>query len=420
MSGKTKKRSNSKNRHDIEYVDSFKPMIDDLTDEPKTKEKFKFKAKNPKQQRAWENLHDNLVNFLIGEVGSGKTYLAVAYAVKMLQEKKVKKVVLLRPATVNSLENIGYLKGTLDDKVAPLVIPMIAIFEELLGKELVEEYCKRGIIQPYSIAYIEGLTYKKSIVLVDEYQNTSSEMLRAILTRIDDTSQCIVMGDEHQIKLDNPMISASKDVARFKDKKGIGFIEFNDNEIVRGKITELIESCYDKKLKVNFKIEPKEENKVVLDNSSISLIDWDKYEEISPSQFAFNNIQKDIRNIERLLEDAFSKNDVDKVTEYTNTLKELKYNFKEIQDLVEEERNKYNGISEGFLYGGESTLDSNLEINRESLGLNFKSVDNQFDPIELKDVLPKEEYDKIKDLKIYGVETKIDFPNTSYNAEDGV
>lgn len=312
MSGKTKKRSNSKNRHDIEYVDSFKPMIDDLTDEPKTKEKFKFKAKNPKQQKAWESLHDNLVNFLIGKVGSGKTYLAVAYAVKMLQEKKVKKIVLLRPATVNSLEQIGFLKGTLEDKVSPLILPMKSIFEELLGKVVLEQYMEREVIQPYSIAYVEGMTYKNSIVLVDEYQNTSSEMLRAILTRIDDTSQCIVMGDEHQIKLDNPMISASKDVARFKDKKGIGFIEFEDHEIVRGKITELIESCYDKKPKMQFKIEPKEENKVY------HVYDFYK----------------------------------DKIVEG-------------IQDLVEQERNKYDGISEGFLYGGESTVDSSLEINRD-------------------------------------------------------
>lgn len=293
MSGKTKKRSNSKNRHDIEYVDSFKPMIDDLTDEPKTKEKFKFKAKNPKQQRAWENLHDNLINFLIGKVGSGKTYLAVAYAVKMLQEKKVKKIVLLRPATVNSLEQIGFLKGTLEDKVSPLILPMKSIFEELLGKVVLEQYMERGVIQPYSIAYVEGMTYKNSIVLVDEYQNTSSEMLRAILTRIDDTSQCIVMGDENQIKLDNPMISASKDVARFKDKKGIGFIEFNDNEIVRGKITELIESCYDKKPKMQFNIEPKENNKV-----------YHVYD--------------------------FHKNKT----------------IKEIQSMVEQERKKYDGISE--------------------------------------------------------------------------
>lgn len=208
-------------------------------------ESFKPRTKN--QALAYEMLQNNSINFLIGTVGSGKSHLAVHYALNQLLSKKIKQIVLIRPATVNSFEQLGFLKGDMQEKISPLVLPMKKIAEDLIGKIKFQELMDQEKIQPYALAYIEGMTYKNSIILLDEFQNTIPSMLQAFLTRIDDSSQAIVMGDKKQIKLDDPTLSASHDIERFKGVKGIGFMEFEECDIVRGKITKIVESCYSNK-----------------------------------------------------------------------------------------------------------------------------------------------------------------------------
>jgi phosphate starvation-inducible PhoH-like protein len=235
---RSKKRNN-----DIPKLKSM-PSEKDFDGKSFDLKEIKFKPRNEKQKLAWQVMSENEVSFIIGEVGSGKTKLATLKALQLLQEKKYKKIILLRPVTVSETEQLGFLKGDMDDKIAPLILPMRATIEEEVGKLGFESLLEQEKIIPYSLAHVEGLTYKNAIVILDEFQNTTPEVLKMVLTRIDDTSKAFILGDRKQIKLRKKSMSASHDTERFRDVQGIGFVEFDKKDIVRGKITKLIMSCY--------------------------------------------------------------------------------------------------------------------------------------------------------------------------------
>ncbi len=213
-----------------------------------SKPTIKFEPRNEKQAYGWNLIEEKPISMIIGSVGSGKTKLACMKALELLinNPKLYKRIVFLRPTCISDTEQLGYLKGDMDEKIAPLILPMKAIYEddEVLGKMGYENMVKNGKIQPYSLGHVEGLTYKKTIVLLDEFQNTTPDVLKMIMTRVDDSSKLIIMGDKNQIKLPNKQDSAAYDINRFRKSKMVGFCEFNKNEIVRGKITKEIYSCY--------------------------------------------------------------------------------------------------------------------------------------------------------------------------------
>lgn len=212
----------------------------------KTPKVDKFQPRNKKQEDCFNLTKRNAISFIIGKVGSGKTTIACHSAIEQLLDNtnEFKKIILLRPVTTSKREQLGFLKGGLDEKIAPLMLPMKNVFIELIGEQAYEKFVEEGKIVEWALAYIEGLTYKNSILILDEFQNIDKETLRGVMTRIDDTSKLFILGDHEQIKLADPENSASHDTKRFENTEGISLTTFLDHEIVRGRITRTVESCY--------------------------------------------------------------------------------------------------------------------------------------------------------------------------------
>lgn len=205
---------------------------------------IKFKPRNDKQILALETIEKNKITFLKGAVGSGKTVLAVYYALEALRKREISKIVILRPATVKSVEAIGFLSGDMQEKIAPLVRSVIQPMEEFTSKEHVAAMVEDGVIEPYALAYTQGLTYKNAVVIFDEFQNTTFDLLTMVMTRIDDRSKLIILGDENQITLDDPSISCVHDIGCFKRaRKDIRIVEFVEEDIERAEITKIVYSC---------------------------------------------------------------------------------------------------------------------------------------------------------------------------------
>ena len=225
------------------------PYINDVNEKDFCDNKtIKIVPRNQRQKEALESLNNNHCTFLIGGVGGGKTHLAVSFALQQLIEKKVKNIILLRPATVHHREQLGFLKGDMQEKIAPLVAPMRIIAEKSLGKEGYARLEESGAIQAYSLAHFEGHTCESSIVILDEFQNTESELLYTVLTRITDDSKVIIMGDIGQCKLRDKLKSAFHDIDELlTEVDSLGIVEFLDSDIVRGKFTKAIAQAYKKR-----------------------------------------------------------------------------------------------------------------------------------------------------------------------------
>lgn len=221
------------------------PSAKDFTFSMKTP--VEFNPRNQKQKECFNSLENFAINFIIGKVGSGKTHIAVYKALQLLQESQVKKIVLLRPANTTKREHLGFLKGGLEEKVDPLILPMKNLIVEAVGELNYEKLVESKTVQPFALEYIEGLTYKNSAVIVDEFQNMDIETLRAIMTRIDDSSYLFILGDIEQIKLKNENDSSAHYIHLFTKSKLINITEFGDNDIVRGRITKEVERCFKEK-----------------------------------------------------------------------------------------------------------------------------------------------------------------------------
>ena len=241
------------------------------------KQPINFIARNPKQKKAYNSVLSNPITFLIGSVGSGKTTIGVTSALALLMDKnsQYKKIVLLRPVTTSETEQLGFLKGGMEEKIAPLMLPLKNVIEKLIGNLGFMSLVESGKIEPFAINYVEGITYEQTIVLIDEFQNINPSTLKSILTRITDDSKVIVMGDKNQIKLQDPSQSSALDTDRFKGRKGIKVIEFLEEDIVRGEITKLVESCYPKEIKKDNLFKTK------TNQSEYKLFCSDKFEEYS-------------------------------------------------------------------------------------------------------------------------------------------
>lgn len=195
-------------------------------------------AKNYAQSTYLESLHRNQITFAVGPAGTGKTYIATAYAAKLLYDKSISKIIVSRPA-VEAEESLGFLPGELSEKFAPYLAPIRDIFESLLGKSFVEYCIKSGDIEPIPLAYMRGRTFENSVVLLTEAQNTTPTQMKLILSRIGENCQYIVEGDISQkdIKGKSGMEDA---IERFSHIDGVEVVQFLDHDIVRSKLCKQI------------------------------------------------------------------------------------------------------------------------------------------------------------------------------------
>ena len=183
--------------------------------------------------------------FGIGPAGTGKTYLAVSMAVRALVEKKVSRIVLTRPA-VEAGERLGFLPGTLQEKIDPYLRPLYDALYDMLDMERVDRHIERGVIEIAPIAFMRGRTLNDSFVILDEAQNTTPEQMKMFLTRIGFNSKAVITGDITQIDLPSGRLSGLIEARNvISGVEGISFIHFNDRDVVRHPLVQRIVRAYE-------------------------------------------------------------------------------------------------------------------------------------------------------------------------------
>lgn len=198
------------------------------------------------QKKYIESIDQNTIVLGIGPAGTGKTYLAVAMAVKAFRNHEIKKIILTRPA-VEAGEKLGFLPGDLQDKVDPYLRPLYDALFDMFGAESFQRYMEKGIIEVAPLAYMRGRTLDEAFIILDEAQNTTSEQIKMFLTRLGNESKMVITGDITQIDL--PDSRRSGLVEAMKVLKGIDDIcihKFTEKDVVRHKLVQDIIKAYEK------------------------------------------------------------------------------------------------------------------------------------------------------------------------------
>src|SRR5450432_1580808 len=202
--------------------------------------------KTVNQRRYLEAMERNDLVFGIGPAGTGKTYLAVAMAVSALLNKQVSRIVLTRPA-VEAGERLGFLPGTLQEKVDPYLRPLYDALYEMLDNERVEKLLERNVIEVAPLAFMRGRTLSDSFIILDEAQNTTAEQMKMVITRQGFNSKMVVNGDVTQIDLPTGRRSGLIDATEvLKGVEGISFVQFDDKDVVRHTLVQRIVRAYER------------------------------------------------------------------------------------------------------------------------------------------------------------------------------
>lgn len=206
-------------------------------------------ARTPNQRKLTEKFDSNDLLFAVGPAGSGKTYTAIALAVRALKNKEVRRIILSRPA-VEAGEKLGFLPGDMKEKIDPYLQPLYDALLDMLPAEKVKSHIETGIIQIAPLAFMRGRTLNDAIVILDEAQNTTNHQIKMFLTRMGLNTKMIITGDITQIDLPPRQKSGLIDaVETLKGIKGIEVVEFNKNDIVRHSLVQSIVEAYEKKSK---------------------------------------------------------------------------------------------------------------------------------------------------------------------------
>jgi phosphate starvation-inducible PhoH-like protein len=204
-------------------------------------------ARSANQQRLVDAYEENDLLFAIGPAGSGKTYTAIALAVRALKNREVKRIILSRPA-VEAGEKLGFLPGDMKEKIDPYLQPLYDALQDMIPGAKLNEYMERGVIQIAPLAFMRGRTLADAIVILDEAQNTTTAQLKMFLTRLGVNGKMIVTGDLTQIDLPASQKSGLRDaIERLKNIRGIAMVEFNQKDIVRHHLVQRIVDAYGKK-----------------------------------------------------------------------------------------------------------------------------------------------------------------------------
>ena len=205
-----------------------------------------IKARTPNQQLLVKTISESDLTFALGPAGTGKTYLAVAMAVRALKNREVRKIILSRPA-VEAGEKLGFLPGDMKDKIDPYLQPLYDALEDMIPPMKLKEYMETNVIQIAPLAFMRGRTLNDAMVVLDEAQNTTTHQIKMFLTRLGMGSKMIVTGDVTQIDL--PRTTSSGLIQALKilrNVKGIGKVEFDKADIVRHHLVQRIVEAYER------------------------------------------------------------------------------------------------------------------------------------------------------------------------------
>lgn len=207
---------------------------------------IKIKAKTVNQQKLVKAANKNDMVFAVGPAGTGKTYTAVALAVRALKAKEVKRIILTRPA-VEAGENLGFLPGDLKEKLDPYLMPLYDALRDMIPGEKLSDMLEFGIIEIAPLAFMRGRTLDKAFVILDEAQNTTTMQMKMFLTRMGQTAKFIITGDMSQIDLPHRQRSGlgyALDI--LNDVEGIGVVRLTQSDVIRHPLVKRIVDAFDK------------------------------------------------------------------------------------------------------------------------------------------------------------------------------
>ncbi len=206
---------------------------------------IQVKARTPNQIKLVELAEKHDMVFAIGPAGTGKTYTAVALAVRALKNKEVKRIILTRPA-VEAGENLGFLPGDLKEKLDPYLQPLYDGLRDMLPPERLKEYLEQGVIQIAPLAFMRGRTLDKAFVILDEAQNATESQLKMFLTRMGMSAKFVITGDVTQVDLPkNQPSGLHKAIKVLKDEKEIGFVFLDGRDVIRHKLVKKIIEAFE-------------------------------------------------------------------------------------------------------------------------------------------------------------------------------
>ncbi len=206
---------------------------------------LKVKARTPNQARLVKAVEKDDMSFAIGPAGTGKTYTAVALAVRALKEKQVRRIILTRPA-VEAGENLGFLPGDLKEKLDPYLQPLYDALLDMLPYDKVADYIDKGVIEVAPLAFMRGRTLDKAFVILDEAQNATVAQMRMFLTRMGQQAKFIITGDVSQVDLPRKQQSGLVKAVQLLDgKEGISIIRLTGEDVIRHKLVTLVINAFE-------------------------------------------------------------------------------------------------------------------------------------------------------------------------------
>lgn len=202
-------------------------------------------ARSPNQRKMVDAFAANDLTFALGPAGTGKTYVAIALAVRALKNREVRKIILSRPA-VEAGEKLGFLPGDMKDKIDPYLQPLYDALEDMIPAVKLKEYMETKVIQIAPLAFMRGRTLNDAVIVLDEAQNTTTQQIKMFLTRLGMNAKMIITGDISQIDLPRSVTSGLVQALRvLRDVDGIGRVEFGRADIVRHRLVQRIVEAYD-------------------------------------------------------------------------------------------------------------------------------------------------------------------------------
>ncbi len=203
-------------------------------------------GRTPNQQKLVKVFQENDLTFALGPAGTGKTYVAIALAVRALKNKEVRKIILSRPA-VEAGEKLGFLPGDMKDKIDPYLQPLYDALEDMIPAAKLKEYMEGNVIQIAPLAFMRGRTLNDAVIILDEAQNTTTHQIKMFLTRLGMGAKMIITGDITQIDLPRTTVSGLVQALHvLRDVPGIGHVEFGKKDIVRHHLVQRIVEAYEK------------------------------------------------------------------------------------------------------------------------------------------------------------------------------
>ena len=241
---RSKKQKHTKEQEEFIYDD----IIKNSTPETNLKKSIKvtIKCKSENQKKLINSIKSKDVTICSGLAGTGKTYLACAQALEILKnDPKIKRIVIVKSVTTLQEEEIGFLKGSLAEKLEPVMYSFTGNFEKIIGSEKYQAMKMEKLIEEKPIAYVRGISIDNAVVIIDECQNISYKNMRTLLTRIGEDSKYVLLGDENQIDMkDRKKSSLTKVMAKFEKYPEFGIVKLGREDVVRHRLINIIEDVF--------------------------------------------------------------------------------------------------------------------------------------------------------------------------------